>query len=270
MWGTLWRFWPLILVLLGLEIIVGRAPAWVSALIIALTLLAVGGLIAYGFTTGAALRRQTLISQKVYQSLEDVASAQVKLTLGAGNVTLNALSDSPALLAGEVQYPAGSSVHQSFEAKGGQGLLRLEAEGGAEWFLTWLGRQEMRWDLGLTPRIPLELEVESGVGKAQLDLRELQVERFLLNTGVGEVSVAFPAQVEETRATVEAGVGSITLIVPEGVAARISVDTGIGAVDVDQHRFPRSGDLYLSSHFEEAEHRLRLTLDGGIGKITVR
>jgi len=270
MWGALWRFWPLILVLLGLEIIVGRAPAWVSVLAVILTLLAVGGLVAYGLAVRGGLRGRALVSEELYQPLEDLTSAQVKLTLGVGNVTLNALADSPALLAGEVQYPAGSPIHQSFDTKGGQGLLHLEAEGGAEWFPAWLGRQEVRWDLGLTPRIPLELEVEAGVGETELDLRELRVERFLLDTGVGEVSVTFPAEVEETRARVEAGVGSITLVIPEGVAARISVDTGIGAVHVDQRRFPRSGDFYLSSRFEEAQHRLRLTIDGGIGKITVQ
>jgi len=269
-WGALIHFWPLILVLLGLEIILGRAPTWASAPIAVLTLLAVGGLIAYGIITGGALQGPALVSEEVYQPLNDLTSAQVKLTLGAGNVTLDALPGGKALLAGKVQYPAGSPVRQSFEVRGGRGLISLKAGEEAEWFSTWLGGQRMEWDLGLTPSIPLELEVQAGVGETELDLRELQVRSFTLDAGVGRVSVTFPARVEETTATVEAGVGNITLVIPEGVAARISVDTGIGPVHIDQERFPRSDDVYLSPDFEEAQHRLWLSIDGGVGEITVR
>ncbi|MER3458484.1 MAG: hypothetical protein C4309_07525, partial [Chloroflexota bacterium] len=32
-WGTLWRFWPILLILIGLEILFGRS-SWVGSLIV--------------------------------------------------------------------------------------------------------------------------------------------------------------------------------------------------------------------------------------------
>jgi len=47
-WGTLWRFWPVILVLVGLEVLIGagRSTAWyIVGLVIAVVVL--GGVIGY-------------------------------------------------------------------------------------------------------------------------------------------------------------------------------------------------------------------------------
>jgi hypothetical protein len=76
--------------------------------------------------------------------------------------------------------------------------------------------------------------------------------------------------VERTTARVNGGVGNIVVEIPTGVAANIRLDRGLGNVSVDERRFPRSGDHYLSEGFATAERKLELDIDGGVGNITVR
>ena len=39
---------------------------------------------------------------------------------------------------------------------------------------------------------------------------------------------------------------------------------------MDEGRFPRRGDYYISPDFESAENRLELELDGDIGRVQVK
>ncbi|MBC7261840.1 MAG: hypothetical protein H5T63_07475, partial [Chloroflexi bacterium] len=52
-WGTIWRFWPVILILIGLEILIGLSRStviYIIGLLIALAIL--GGVIAYAVLEG--------------------------------------------------------------------------------------------------------------------------------------------------------------------------------------------------------------------------
>ena len=131
---------------------------------------------------------------------------------------------------------------------------------------TSIGRDH-RWDLTLSDRVPLELTVDSGVGRNHLDLSGLDLSALRVDSGVGETIVTLPAR-GGYRASFDSGVGATRILIPDGVAVSIVVDTGIGAVNVDG-AFERSGDRYRTPGFEQARDQVELTVDGGVGAITI-
>lgn len=55
-----------------------------------------------------------------------------------------------------------------------------------------------------------------------------------------------------------------------GVSAKIKTNTSLTALEVDERRFPRKGDFYVSPDFENAGNRVELELDCSLGKVLVK
>jgi hypothetical protein len=68
---------------------------------------------------------------------------------------------------------------------------------------------------------------------------------------------------------VSVGAASLTLEVPIGVAARIRSKMALGSSQIDESRFPRTFDGYLSPDFEGAANRVDITIEGGVGSVKV-
>lgn len=267
-WALVARFWPLILILIGLDILLGRT--WVGSVVF----LGIVILIALGLALAALYWRYPLPaveSEQLVQELEGLERAEVDLDFEAGELIVESLPpDSPSLMEGWFQHGRRMEVIKSFQASEGEGKLRLEGRGRRVFFFPPFHGGQGRWEVQLTRRIPLDLRVETGVGETHLDLRELRVTRLDLDAGVGDVQVTFPSEAGLTTAKVDSGVGSLTLDIPSQVAARIRVDSGLGSLSIDQERFPRSGEVYASEDFATAENRLELDIDIGVGEVTIR
>jgi len=267
-WELVWHFWPLILILAGLDILIGWSRSGIAAaLALILGLLLILGCLLAAIYCGPP--EKGMETESLVQEMGDVGEATIEIEFTAGDLTIGSLTDSPNLMEGQFRYRGdGLGVSKTFEVLAGKGRLRLESRRGA-FFWPFRGHGD-RWNIELTPQIPLALSIETGIGGAALDLKGLQVASLNLNVGVGSVSVVSPASAGLTIAKVDGGVGDLTLEIPSSVAAVIKVDLGIGSLDIDGGRFPKSGDRYLSPDFAAAENRLELEVEGGIGRISVR
>ncbi len=110
-----------------------------------------------------------------------------------------------------------------FEADGSSAkTIHLRAENqDTDFFngLSFLGsafgnQEDLRWDLRLSPSVPLTLNISGGVGKAMLDLSKLRIADFSMNGGVGEVNLKLPDG--EANYNIHGGVGGLNISVAEG------------------------------------------------------
>ena len=133
--------------------------------------------------------------------------------------------------------------------------------------MPWL-EQPSRWTIGLTTEVPLDLRVDTGASKATLDLGGLRLRSLDLQTGASETRVLLPRAAGATTVTAQAGAASLTIEVPAGVAARIRTRMALGA-QIDQVRFPVSGDGYESPDYATATNRVDIDVQGGVGSFRV-
>ncbi|HID87088.1 MAG TPA: hypothetical protein EYP55_06865 [Anaerolineae bacterium] len=265
------RFWPLILVLIGLDILASQLEspwAYAATMLLGLVvILGVIGVLLLGARLGPARAVET---QQIAEPLGEIREAHVEIHFSGGDLTVGPLHEPANLLEGRFQGPSGrgAQVVEEFDAERGRLTLRSPRRG--FFFVPLGGPVPDRWDLALTTRVPLTLIVNTGVGETLLDLEDLQVLELELDAGVGRTTVVFPAR-GRTRASVNGGVGELRLEIPRGVEARIEVDTGIGSLNVDRSRFPQAGeDLYMSEEYYSAEDRLDLRVDVGMGSVTIQ
>jgi len=269
----IWRLWPLLLILIGLDILV-RDSRWGSVVVGLVAVALVSGVLLLMVTVPAppdASPRQVLARQ-VSEELGAAKEVDVTIRMSLGDLRLEALQDSGNLFEGSLNYPerGGSLPYVSYEVSGERGRLVLEGRSSNTWVVPFFTPPEGdRWTVRLNRRVPLNLDVDPGASTSLLDLSQLQVKDLRVRGGVGRMEIVFPPESAGMTARVEGGVGEVVLRIPEGLAARIQVDGGLGAVNVDS-RFEQHGNVYQTRDDGTAGNRLDVHVDGGVGCIRVQ
>lgn len=265
MWQAIFQLWPVALILLGLEMLIGRRSLGGSLLILLVGVAVVGGALWW-----AATRAQTLApaeSRLIAQEFKEATAADVTLNFKAGDLMVTALGPSDHLMEGTVTVAPGETRRQTYEVRDGVGWLVLEQEPGA--LLTpFLSGGNSIWEVQLSTHAPLTLTANTGAGKTTLDLSELQVVYLTVNAGVGETSVTFPGG-SSLQVLLNAGVGQVTLILPEGVPARLTFKTGITNVEIPS-RFVSQENVYTTPNFSTEGNYIDLEINAGIGQVVIK
>ena len=264
-WTTIFRLWPVLLIAVGFDVLIGRRSTIASliGLVVILGILA-GALWISGIGGG---RGRSVTGMEVQQVLEDVTRANLEISPAAGELIVNALADSTNLIAGQVPDVSGRTVREDYAQSGGTASYRLTNSGVQ--FVGWPdNNSDWRWDLGLTTQIPLDLKVEMGVGSMQLDLTELQLDDLNVNLGVGQITVNLPGA-EDYQARIEGAIGELIVVVPANAGVRVQADTGLAAVDVPAG-YSANNDVYTSSNYATAQTQIELNVSQAIGRIEIR
>jgi hypothetical protein len=266
-WEALVPLWPVLLIVLGLDMFVGRRSVGGAILVVLLsTLIVVAAL------TWAALRAQQLPpgeTRGLIQTYRGAKEVSVELDFDVGELNVSALTGSDYLMEGEAKNGPGESAEQSYAVEDGEGQLTLSQKRNPLYAPFLSGRDSTsRWDIRLAAKVPVTLKVNTGVGSASLDLSGLNLTALDLTTGVGRTSVIFPASGPLT-ARVKAGVGDVILTVPADVPTRITVTSGLTQVRIPA-RFSRDGNVYTTVGFSPSGHYLELEVSAGIGSVTVK
>lgn len=267
-WELAVRFWPILLILIGLEIIFGRRSLLGALVILVLWIGLVAGVIWVAYAQGGGILPTTAAAtEQISQPLGDIKSATIDLNVGFSNTTLTSLgTDSGDLMKGTFSHGQGTSLVKTYNVAGSDGRLSLKEEG-TNFILG--GATVSRWDVGLNPSLPVVLRVDGGVGRTNLDLGALKITSLQVDTGIGTVNMTTPGSGSITM-RLNGGVGSATVNIPQGVAGRMRVSSGLGGIHIDENRFPRFGEIYQSADFASAANKIDMEIDGGIGSINIR
>lgn len=190
--------------------------------------------------------------------LGTAAEASVRISFGAGSLTTGTAA--PGMLVD------GSFTGGVIQRSDGAGHVELSQD--TTFGLPWVDHGS-DWTVGLTSEVALDLRVETGAARADLDLHGLRVRRLEIQTGASETRVRLPAAAGMTEVKAEAGAASLTLEIPVGVAARIRSRMALGSTQVDERRFPRSASGYASPDYDGAANRVDIDVQGGVGSVRI-
>ena len=262
-WDVLWRLWPLLLVAVGIEIIVGRRSIWISLLSVMLIFAVLAGAI---WLSGlGTLGGERLTSETISQALDaDIAQAEIYLAPAVGDLNLFPLTESDNLISGDVNIGKGRPVWSDYDVSGDTAKFYVEVRS----VTVYPNNFGWDWDFGLTTLIPLKLDVSMGVGDMSLDLAGLTVSRLDVSQGVGEITVFLPFQ-DSYRADISQAIGNIVVVVPDDIGVRIEVSRAISAFSVPSD-FEHRGDFYYSPGYDNAEVHADLEISQAIGNIEVK
>lgn len=203
------------------------------------------------------------------QSVElgQAETAQVTIRMGVGELDVRGGSDNllDALFTYNIDH---WKPELDYEVNGSRGVLEVRqpavnVEGIPD------NDVDYQWELQLSDNVPMDMDVELGVGQSVLNLSGLQLRALTMKTGVGETTVDLSGDwAESFPVNVDAGIGKLVLVVPQEVGVVVSVSTGLG--DQTISGLTRQGNEYVNEAYGRSDVTISITLNGGIGEIEVR
>lgn len=287
-WEFVLRFWPLALVLVGIEIVVNRLRLWPNFVNVLVAFIAIGAIVGlalsvapgYEYTSGyhwgvpgvISAGREVIGSVELDEPVGDATQAVVDLNLNAGDLSLTAMPvGSPSLVSGRASYGVNrqAPTHET-SIRDGQAAFRMasRAPHGVSMFPLLPESNGEEWDLKLNPDVPMTLRLKLAAMRGVLDLSSLKMSDLEADIDAASVKVTVPAN-GRTSARLKCDVADVTVQVPDGVAARIRVNADVSGVTVDESRFPRRGSYFQSSDYESAANQLDLELDADVSAVRV-
>jgi hypothetical protein len=275
-WANLWRLWPLILVLAGLELMFGgRVPAVVLAAIalfaVALALVAVTPSVPFMATPSTATVARTFETPT-----NGASQASVTIHYGGGRLGVGPLVDGAPSALASMRYdgPQGAAPEPQYTVRDGIGQLEYTAAGRtgvAFGPFGGAGSPSGSMDVNLSTAVPItSLSVQTGATDAHMDLSELRLGNLQVALGAASAWIRLPAT-GVTTARVNGGAATITLEIPQGVAAQIRQRGGLSTFNLDQSRFPPAGEgVYRSADYDSAANRVDLEIETGVTSIQVQ
>ena len=276
-WVNLWRLWPLILVLVGIELLLAHRIPWLAVAGLAGAVLVVGAVAINVNSQGQAAPSGVTTSTQT--DLGGATQAAVTLRFGAGQLNVGPLDQAQPNQLASTTYtgpPPLAPQAQYSVSDGGAGLLEYQSSGrgGPGGFVPFGdggGSNSARMDLSLATGVLItSFNIQTGAADTHLDLSRLHVSELDMSVGAATTWLRFPEAAGITTAHISGGASTITLEIPEGVAAQIQHHGGLTTLNVDQTRFPQVSDsLYRSPDYASAQNKVDLNIETGVTTIQI-
>ena len=266
-WFELARYWPVLLILIGIKLILApRAPLiGLGAVSLVLVATVAAAWIPLSVEETDDAPRITYVTP-----LENTETLELGMGFTSGRVTLRSDASADRLFAADFNNRPAEVIH---DHTGRFSKIYLSTDGfsvdysndeGDSYTLTGLAD----WELMVSPEVALDLEILAGAADLDLDLTHLNVRRLVVGAAASQVRIRLPAA-GQTHVQIDAGAADIEITVPRGVAARIDNDSFLNFTSIDSGRFPKSGGEHRSPDYSTAENRVSIEIDAGAASVTV-
>jgi len=274
-WAVLSRFWPAALILVGIDVLFGSRSTIGAIFSAILGIGLIAGLIALVWFAPQipALRdldtHVEMRTEQVSQPLEGVELARIVVDTGAASLTIGELEGSLNLLEAEISHYGDLKFESRPRASRTEVKLDVERTNP----ITWFQDERETWDIGLSSDVPLEIDVDSGSGSSDLDLRGLEVKEVTLNQGSGRATLELPSE-GDVECKIDLGSGTIEISIPENMGAHIRLDKGSGSFQAASRFTLQSGrengdGTWETAGYDDAEDRVTIDIDMGSGSVRI-
>lgn len=273
-WSTAWKFWPLVLVLIGLSIIVKNKIgkliiSGLAAIVLALSIFATissglsffkGGL-NFTFDDGPI---ETETSRYTEQFSENIKNATFNFSAGAGNFRLLSTTDELVDISTESfgvdytltrnDYDDKSDITFKMESK----KFRFGKKGSFN-----------KVEMALNPLPVWNVNFDVGAASMKVDLSNHKVKNVNINMGAAALNLKLGEPVDEIRLDVSAGASDIDIFIPENAACEIISDVALSSTNYEGFTKLKSGN-YRTPNFDETSKRIFIKIESGVSSIDVR
>ena len=264
-WLSLWKFWPVILILVGVEILMGKNASIKTFVLLFGLIFLVPILLSYNPISNNPLATDEL---KIEESLGIATKAKVNLDFPTSNIKIDSLStDSAFLIEGKISYSQ-AAKQPKIEKEEDSGEVTLTLSQPFEGMLPFISNLKTTIDISLTTVVPIEIIVKTGASLVNFDLSELRVEYLEINSKASTITIKFSEDFNQ-KVLINTGASSITLEVPEKLEAKITIDSQVKSIDSPE-RFKKEENKYLTEKFNKATAKAEIDIKATAGSVVIK
>jgi hypothetical protein len=259
--NLLFDLWPLVLIVIGLELLARRAipgqPGDVAAVLI--VLLAAGGAVAYVVLAPNPATSGNLVS---HAALGNLDSAALEIDVGAANVTVTGTSALEGDLYDATIDYTGPKPEVNLDRSNGT----LTISQGNTGFGLFVPRR-FTLDLQINSSIPWSITSNGGASTETYKLASMPLKSMEINSGASREDITLGTPSGVVPITINGGALTVNLHRPPGVGASVNVSGGAVSLTFDGRQSHAIGEVQQSTGSSSDTYRVGVS--GGACTVTM-
>ena len=286
-WRNLWSFWPVFLIILGVNILFNKNNSQtgniisISILVITLTFLFFKGqekpenhgwwdknvrIHAEDDETDTTLIYDSLNYAEPFLAGDAEKKAVLNLKGGANTYELKGETDS-LFVADVSERRKGMKYMLLKETADSTNTVTFKMSGKSNNFS--FGNNGNAVDFYMNVAPIWDVNVFMGAGKVDFDLENYKVRNFSFKGGAAGIDVKLGSLLPITDVRMEVGMADITINIPKGSGCRIKTNTGFSSRDFDGFTKLENG-TYETANYKSSANKIFINLDGGFSNFEVK
>jgi len=263
--------WPLLLVILGLQLILNHTLPRQQATLIGLGATVVIVIAALAYATLAPATNFGTRQANFSDRLVGLTAATLDLSYSGATVDIQGgtnLGDS--LYQAHVEYP-GTDDPPTISLDHESGTLAIGERSGFS-PLRLFGAARRHAVITLTDRIPWTIKISGGAANAHLDLRRLPLAKVEISGGASRLDAQLPSPKGTVLIDMSGSVSNLTLRAATGAQWRVAVSGGVSGLRINGSSYAAIGGDFeqQSPGYASASDRFDIEISGGASHVDVR
>jgi len=277
-WSVIWRFWPVILILIGANMLFSNSRSAAGGVVTVLITVIVLGFIGYkGINNNEAdmdswitddnpAREQGDTQKTTVFSEPYIAGTRNAILNIEGGATSFILRDTASeLFTAHVKKHIGNYSVFKFSTDTTE-TVDFKMTGEAKWDMKKSGSNQVV--MTLNPEPVWDINLETGAGKTNFDLTKYKIRKMKLEGGVAKFDIKLGSLYKTTVVDVESGVSKITISIPESAGCEIKTESGLSSLDFKGFT-KLSDNSFQTPNFASAQQKITINMEGGLSKFKV-
>lgn len=259
--NALFVLWPLILVLIGVNIIFRRneiikALVWIAFLAI---------LVSYSyFFDGRGISDKNMAGGRVtaVDMQPETQKGELKLAFGGIKINLDSsTSNISKLLEPDLQDP---NIKQSVDNRDNNRTVSIVFEKSKYWFTNFNFGNSYNSRFHLNNAVVWDLDIDTGALDGTFDMSGLKVEKFSLDMGAANLKLIMGSY--NTSMKINAGVSKMDIEIPQDTGMKVKIDGGLNNTNLNEKGWEKRGDgYYYSPDFDQKSKAYHIVADVSMG-----
>ena len=281
-WRWIGKFWPVILIAIGIEKIFSHAQssnmrnlAWLSPLIIV-------GVVSYAVIAGQKDDKSNTWTDNWQWNFDDHSDAptsthtwseplaadakrlDLQLEMSGGRLTVRGGSDLGNMVVARTSSRGEKPSSTSSVDAAGVYTVRIAQRDKPD------HRGRDQWIMKVTDSLPVNLKVEGGVARMRLDLSALKIESLELAAGAADVDIVFGSLIPAVTCDIECGAAAIDITIPSVAGLRLYRDGVISRLSDNDLNLVDRGSYSETEGFSESAFKIEMRVNSALTSLRLR
>lgn len=266
--GALFKLWPLIFVVIGVNLIfkengVIKGLTWLAFLIILILYSTFGNVKTPHFNGNWTFNTNTEGTTQHVEELMRTGLKDGSLKVDAGAVQIDMQDESDKLIIVDADQK-GINYDINYNGSGDKADINVNNK-----VPNIIGSAKNKLDIKLNKQVAWDLKMDLGASNGNLDLSNLRLNSLEVDAGAVNYNIKLGGNVPVTDVKLSSGASNFEFDIPSDVGVKVKLDGALNNTNFAELGWSKNGSYYQSPNYKDAKSKININADIGVSKLKV-